>query len=735
MKCVLILTVFASMCTAVHAVGPEPADSLSVSKVVSLEGVMVTATRATRKMPVAFSEISASELIKRNDGQSLPSLIMQSPSVIMTSDAGNGVGYSSFRIRGTDANRINITVNGVPVNDSESQEVFWVNMPDFTSSVRNIQIQRGAGTSTNGAAAFGATVSLQTESPETKPYMEYSTSAGSFGTFKNTFKGGTGLINDHFVFDARYSNVRSDGYIDRAHANLQSYFAAGTYYSQNTMIKFQTFGSSEKTYQAWTGVPSSLLKSDRTYNPCGEYKENGVTKYYDNQTDNYWQQHYHLMASQVLNDAWNMNLTLHYTHGDGYYEEYKAGQKFSKYALTPFVDASGNTVKKSDLVRRKWLDNDFYGAIYSANYNGKDLHMTIGAGANNYDGDHYGRVMWVKNAIALPKPDYQYYLNTGKKFDYNGFVKATFQITPFLTAFGDLQYHGIHYTIKGTDDKAGDVDITKDWHFFNPKAGLSYSNNGHGAFASFSTAHREPNRNNFTEAGKDERPTYETLYDYEAGYSYHADNFNLGLTLYYMDYDNQLILTGKISEIGEALTSNIKDSYRAGIELVGGVRILPSLTWNGNLTLSKNKIRHFVESIEVYDADWNLIQNQENKLGTTDIAFSPKLIANSMFNFHIGSLSADFNSQYVARQYIDNTSCKDRSIDPYFISSVRVGYIFHPRFMKEVGFDVTVNNLFNEEYETNAWVYSAMVGGSRYKEDGYFTQAGTNAMARLTFTF
>lgn len=720
---------------------PELVDSLKTLKDISLDEVVITATKVAKGTPVAYSEISKDDLARRNDGQGIPYLLLQSPSVIMTSDAGTGIGYSGFRIRGTDANRINITVNGVPINDSESHTVFWVNMPDFASSVDNIQIQRGAGTSTNGAAAFGATVAMQTQKSELKPYGEYAVSAGSFGTVKNMVKGGTGLLNNHFVFDARYSNIQSDGYIDRASANMHAYFASAAYYGENTLIRFQTFGSSEKTYQAWTGVPSYLLDENRTYNPAGKYKEDGVTKFYDNQTDNYRQQNYHLTASQRLSNYWNMNLTLHYTHGEGYYEDYKADAKFESYKLAPsYINGKGDTITRSDIVRRKWLENDFYGAIYSANYRAELLQMSFGAAINQYDGDHFGRVMWAKSAENLPKPDYEYYRNTGNKLDYNTYAKANYQFHPYLNGYLDLQYRGIHYTIKGSDDKAGDrVNVNKYWNFFNPKVGINFQKSGHNAFVSFSVANREPNRDNFTEAGPGERPLHETLHDYEAGYGFGNSRFHVGANLYFMDYNNQLVLTGKISEIGEPLTSNIKDSYRMGIELTGGIQIVRWLDWSGNLTLSRNKIKNFTESIEVFnvlpDGNWEYQREDQYQLGTTHIAFSPDIIANSMFNFSWKQLSASFNSQFVGRQYIDNTSSKDRSINPYFVNSLRVGYVFKPTFMKEISIDLTINNLFNEQYETNAWVYSALVDGQRYKEDGYFTQAGIHAMGRVTFKF
>lgn len=732
MKSVFFVAAFLGMANMANA-GVDPADSLLVSKTVSLDEVVISATKVTKATPVAYSELSKQELARQNDGQGIPYLISLSPSVIMTSDAGNGVGYSSFRIRGTDASRINITLNGVPVNDSESQSVFWVNMPDMASSIESLQIQRGAGTSMNGGAAFGATVAMQTQNPDASPYLDYSVSAGSFGTVRNTVKGGTGLLKERFVFDARYSNVRTDGFISRAKANMSSYFLSGAYYAENTLIKFQTFGSSEKSYQAWNGVSSSLLKTDRTYNSCGEYTdENGETRFYDNQTDNYWQKHYHLMATQRLGNAWTMNLTLHYTDGEGYYEDYKAGAKYASYKLPAYVNPDGEEQKKTDLVRRKWLENDFYGAIYNANYRGKNLWLTFGAAANRYDGDHFGRVLWTKAANALPTPDYEYYFNTGKKTDYNTFVKLNYQLAPVLTGFLDVQYRGIDYTIKGSDDKAGDgVDVSKHWNFVNPKAGVNFRKGNHAAFVSFSVANREPSRDNFTEAGVNEHPVHETLYDYEVGYNYESPVFNAGVNLYYMDYNNQLILTGRISEIGEALTSNCKDSYRTGVELTAGVKLTPWLAWRGNATFSRNKIRNFTEYVDDYDTG----NQQSDYLGTTSIAFSPDVIANSLFDVSWKSFNASFNSQYVGRQYLDNTTSKDRSINDYFISSLRLGCVFKPRFVKELSVDLTVNNLFNEKYETNGWVYSFYSEGTRQKDDGYFTQAGTNVMARMSIRF
>ncbi|MDR2147273.1 MAG: TonB-dependent receptor [Tannerella sp.] len=728
--------IFIFVAALLSGVTAVTAEDIDTAKVINLNEVVVSGLQAKKETPVAFQNIDNEQLNENNTGQSLPYLFSLTPSVIVTSDGGNGVGYASFRVRGTDANRINITVDGVPLNDSESHGVFWVNMPDFASSVENVQIQRGAGTSTNGAAAFGATVTMETQRSQLKPYAEISSSAGSYRTFSNTFKGGTGLLYDRFIFDARYSNVQTDGYIDRAKVNMNSYYTSAAYYAGNTMLKFQALGSGEVSYQAWNGVSKDMLLTDRRYNSCGEYEEDGEIKFYDNQTDNYWQHHYHLLGSHRFTNSLNMNVTLHYTDGKGYYEDYKAGEEYAAYKLPDYVDSEGNTQEESDLVRRKWLRNDFYGGIFRLNYVKDRINATFGAAANNYVGDHFGRVMWVKTANLLPKPDYEYYRNRGEKLDYNAFVKASYGFARNFSAYIDLQFRGIDYTIKGSDDKAGDnLNVDKVYSFFNPKAGLSYGKNGHSAYASFAVAHREPNRDNFTENGPDAHPTYETLNDYEAGYNYAGKVFSAGVNLYYMDYDNQLILTGKISEIGEALTSNIKDSYRAGIELSAGLKPLSWLEWNVNLTLSRNKIKNYTEFVDTYDTDWNYINQMENYLGTTDISFSPDISGNNILTVKYKGFSATLASSYVSRQYLDNTSDRERSIDPYFVSNLRIGYTFKPQYVNELGIDFSIRNLFNEMYETNGWTYSYLLGSERLNDSGYFAQAGVNFMGRIVLKF
>jgi iron complex outermembrane receptor protein len=739
--------IFAALGGLIGFGSPAIAQEIDSIKVFQLNEVVVSAIQARKETPIAFRNLSATQLEANNTGQSMPYLFAGTPSLILTSDGGNGVGYATMRIRGTDAGRINFTVDGVPLNEGESQQVFWVNMPDFASSVDRVQIQRGVGTSTNGSAAFGATVSMQTQKPSLKPYAEVTSSAGSYGTFLTTVKGGTGLLWNHFVFDARYSNVQTDGYIDRARVAMDSYYASAAFYNRGTMLKFQTFGSGEVSYQAWNGVDASMLKTNRRYNSCGAYIENGITKFYDNQTDNYWQHHYHLLSTHRLNDRLAINLTLHYTDGKGYYEDYKARARYSAYKLPDYVDSDGSRISRTDLVRRKWLRNDFYGGIFRLHYQNERLQTIFGSSINNYAGDHFGRVIWVKTALSLPNPDYEYYRNRGEKLDYNAFVKSSLRLLESFNAYLDLQYRGIDYRINGSDDKAGDnVHINRQFSFFNPKAGLSYDRNGHNAYLSFAIAHREPNRKNFTENGPSAQPTHERLHNWEAGYSYSSPPlkgagrssisvFQAGINLYHMNYRDQLILNGRIAETGEPLTSNIKDSYRTGIELSAAVQIFPWLRWEGNTTLSRNKIRNFTEYVDTFDADWNGLPQTANELGTTDIAFSPNLIANSQFEFKLKNAFDSFSSAYVSRQYLDNTSELARSIDPYLVNNVRIGYTFFPSFIKELTVDASINNLFNEQYETNGWVWSYIVGGERQQDCGYFTQAGTHFMGRIIFKF
>ena len=742
-----LLTIF--LFTSVLFAEKIESDSLTVK---SLQEVEIVSIRANSKTPVAYSNMDKREIEEFNFGQDIPYLLTLTPSVVATSDAGTGIGYTGFRVRGTDANRINITVNGIPLNESESHGVFWVNMPDFASSLQDLQIQRGVGTSTNGAGAFGASVNMKTENGSLQPYGEFAGSYGSFNTSKVNLKLGSGIVRNHWLFDARLSSINSDGFIDRASVDLKSYFAQGAYFKENTLIKFVTFGGNEKTYHAWDGVPEDVLKSgNRTYNPSGYMgdDENGNPLYYKDQTDNYQQTHYQLSLLQHLTGNLNLNATLHYTKGLGYYEEYKTGRKFIEYGLKPFFAADNTKISKSDLVRQKHLDNDFYGGVFSLDYSKDKWDISFGGGGNYYDGDHFGKVLWVKN-YALDQnfaPGHEYYRSTGKKTDANLYLKANYQATNQLNLYGDVQYRFIDYKIKGENDtwdwineQMQDMDIHKKFNFFNPKAGFLYQLNKENSFyGSFAVAHREPNRNNYTDAGLNEIPKPERLLDYEAGYKLIRPAFSAGVNFYYMQYKDQLVLTGKVNEIGEPLTSNVPDSYRTGIELILGTKITSWLRWNGNLTLSENKIKKFTEYVDLYDENWEWIDQVENQLENTSIAFSPNVIIGSLFSFSYKNWDASVQSNFVGKQYLDNTGSDDRSIDSYFVNNLRFGYSFDCKTIKDIKLSLLINNIFDAKYETNGWVYSSYLMDSqslsRYDEKAYFPQAGTNILASLVLKF
>ncbi len=737
--------------TAIQFSFAQKQDSI---KSIRIQEVQVISNRATEKTPLSYSNIGREEIDKQNFGQDIPFLIALTPSVVATSDAGTGIGYTGFRIRGTDANRINITANGVPMNDAESQTVFWVNMPDFASSLQDLQVQRGVGTSTNGAGAFGASINMKTGNIPTRAYGELNGSYGSFNTSKVTLKLGTGIIGHHFAFDARLSGINSDGYIDRASADLKSYFFQGTYYNEKDILKFIVFGGKEKTYHAWDGVPQDLLKTDRTYNPCGYMGTDslGRSMFYDNQTDNYIQTNYQLAYLHIFRPELKLNATLHYTKGDGYYEEYKTGRTLKEYGLTPFiykdmVMGKDTLMKKSDLIRRKSLDNHFGGGIFSLDYNKGKWDASLGGGANYYYCDHSGQVMWVKNYAgdAYFRPEQEYYQNDGQKTDANIYARANYALSSKFSLFADLQYRYINYRIKGKNDKwdwnTSDMqalNIDENFNFFNPKFGLFYNlSHQNELFASFAIANREPNRKNYTDAEKGKMPVSERLFDYELGYKFKSAVFSAGLNLYYMKYKDQLILTGKVNDIGEPLSTNIPDSYRTGIELTAGIKPLPWMRWDGNLTLSKNKIKDYSEFVTIYDENYDPAGQQENYLGTTDIAYSPNVIANSLFTFSYKQWEAGFHSNYVGKQYLDNSSSDDRKIDAYFVNNLRLAYTFKLKGVKSVNAGLMVNNIFDAEYESNGYVYDASytASGERLNDLRYFPQAGTNVLVNLNISF
>jgi iron complex outermembrane receptor protein len=742
--------VFLCFTAAVWPLFPLSAQEITndSTKILHLQEVEITSVRAGDKTPMAYSNLNKPDIEANNFGQDIPFLLTLTPSVIATSDAGTGIGYTGFRVRGTDANRINVTANGIPLNDSESHGVFWVNMPDFASSLQDLQVQRGVGTSTNGAGAFGASINMKTENIPQKAYGELNTGYGSFNTAKATFKVGSGLLGDRFAFDARLSSITSDGFIDRAAVDLKSYFAQGSYFSGNTRIKFVSFGGNEKTYHAWDGVPpEELAQGHRTYNPSGYMGEDASHNplYYSDQTDNYRQTHYQLSLLQQLRPTLHLNLALHYTRGDGYYEEYKTDRKLEEYGLPSFVDNAGNPVTKSDLVRQKYLGNDFYGTVFSLDYKKGKLDASLGGGANDYDGDHFGQVKWIKNYASNPAfaPNHEYYRSTGKKTDANLYLKANYQLLNNLNLYGDLQYRFIDYRIQGQNDtwdwRNGEMqrlNVAEQFRFFNPKAGAFYQIDAHNAlYASFAVAHREPNRNNYTDAAFNETPKPEQLLDYELGYTLKNQRFSAGLNLYYMRYKDQLVLTGKVNDIGEPLTSNVPDSYRTGLELTAAATIAPWLDWRGHITLSENQIRHFTEYVE----DWETGAFEPEYLGKTPIAYAPNLTAGSLFTAHHKRLTISLQSNYVSKQYMDNSGSNDRKIDPYFVNNLRCAYAF-PLRRPSLELALSVHNLLNEQYESNGYVWYTWYEGSganrqRGNDLRYFPQAGAHVMVHLLARF
>ena len=716
--------------------------------VVFTEEVLIAATRAGSKTPVAFVNITGDKLRERNFGQDIPYLLALSPSFVATSDAGAGIGYTNFRIRGTDLNRINVTVNGIPLNDAESHGTWFVDQPDLAGSTSNVQIQRGVGTSTNGAASFGATINLQTLTLNAEPYAEYQSAAGSFNTFRNSVAAGTGLINGRFAIDARLSKVTSDGFIDRAFSDLKSFYLSAGYHSTNTVLKAIVFGGLETTYQAWNGVPSVRLNNDlegmKLYETHWLYSaletrqmlESNSRTYnlytYENQVDNYQQDHYQLHLSHRFNSRLNLNAALHYTVGLGYYEQYKASQKYQNYGMEKPV-INGVEISRTDLIRRKWLDNDFYGAIFSMNYKHHKTELSWGGGAHHYLGNHYGKIIWAANMGEYPI-NHEWYRNKGIKSDLNSYLKVHQALSDIVSLFGDLQFRHIHYEINGNDDDLAQLDQNHRYNFFNPKAGIFIqpSDNQH-AYFSFAQASREPNRDNFVDADDaGSLPRHETLNDFELGYQYQSVWFTGGVNLFYMDYDHQLVLTGKINDTGAPVMVNVDKSHRKGIELTWGMKLLPTVQWDANTTLSSSKINDFTEYVD----DWDNGGQQSFHLGRTDLSFSPKLTANSQIRWQPSrDAGISLVTNYVGKQYIDNTSSDDRSLDAWFANGLTADYTFRPDFVKEIRLRLQVNNLFNEEYESNAWVYSYLTGGERYKMDGYFPQAGRHFLVGVDIRF
>ncbi|MGE8343045.1 MAG: TonB-dependent receptor [Flavobacterium sp.] len=673
------------------------------TKVNQLDDVLVSAVRVTSKTPVSFSNMDKKEIKYRNLGQDIPVLMNYLPSVVTTSDAGNGVGYTGIRVRGSDATRVNVTINGIPYNDAESQGTFWVNMPDFASSVESLQLQRGVGTSTNGAGAFGASLNLLTDNYANKATGEISSSAGSFNTFKNTVKFSTGLMNDHFEIAGRLSTIKTDGYIDRGSADLKSYFLQGTYVGKTTLIKALVFGGTQKTYQSWNGIDGETLNENRKYNSAGVYTDEfGVTRYYDNETDNYNQDHYQLHWSESISDKWSTNFALHYTKGKGYFENYKEDADMADYSLNPV-----GAVTTTDLIRQKWLDNDFYGTTFSAKYVTEDLNVILGGGWNKYEGDHFGKVIWARYASQSELGDH-YYDDYSSKTDGNIFAKANYQFTEKLSFYGDLQYRNVKY--KANSAETGLVD--DNFNFFNPKAGLNYAFTQNSTlYFSYARANREPNRTDYE--GGNVKP--EKLNDYELGWRFNTEKFQLNSNVYYMAYKDQLILTGRLDDVGNPIRANTEKSYRLGFEFDATIALSEKFTLRPNFTLSSNKNVDLAVDGEYY--------------GTTKIAYSPEVIAGNVVVYKpLKGLYLSLLQKYVGEQYMNNIELPAAKLADYFVNDFNASYEIIPnKIFKSITVTALVNNIFDKKYVSNGYMYDVY--------PYYYPQAGTNFLIGLNLKF
>ncbi|WP_454804143.1 TonB-dependent receptor [Mucilaginibacter phyllosphaerae] len=719
------------------------------------EEVTVTATRAGKKSPTAFTNLSKKELEKTNFGQDLPYMLNQTPSVVVSSDAGTGIGYTGIRIRGSDGTRVNVTVNGIPLNDAESQGSFFVNLPDLTSSVNNIQIQRGVGTSTNGAGAFGGSINIQTATRRDTGYAEINTTAGSYNTLKNTISMGTGLLGGHFSVDGRLSRIVSDGYIDRASSNLRSFFVSGAYYDKNSTLRLNVFSGIERTYQAWNGIPDYVIgdntrKDNRTYNELGLMPDG---TFYKDQVDNYQQNHYQLLYDRKLSDKVSFSGALHYTKGFGYYEEFKGADSLKNYGLTPVV-IGGTTIATTDLARRRWLDNDFYGITYALKYQAQsNLNFTLGGAYNRYTGAHFGNIIYTAQSAGIP-PNYEYYRDDAKKNDFNIFGRAEYKLGN-TTLFADMQYRRIDYSFLGFDRNLNNVQQDAKLNFFNPKAGVTYEFDEHNnIYASFAVGNHEPNRDDYTNSTPASRPKPENLKDFEAGYRTSGDVFKGGINLFYMLYKNQLILTGALNDVGSATRINVDDSYRAGIEVDGRVKITNQLSWAANATISTNKIKNLSRTLASYDDDYNPLTPVTQFFKKTDIAYSPSLIMGSEIAYSpVKNGSIAFLSKYVSRQFLDNTGnvnpqgystspdvannpyAVNRLLKSYFVNDVRLKYDIHTKAIKTIGLGLLVNNVFSKKYEANGATYPEIDSGTLVNYNYYFPQATRNFLASVNLSF
>ncbi|MFM7079460.1 MAG: TonB-dependent receptor [Bacteroidota bacterium] len=684
--------------------------------------VVITASRADYKSAMVYTDIRAEEIEAINTGRDIPYLLESIPSITSTSDAGNGIGYTALRIRGSDATRINVTVDGIPINDPESHLLYWVNMPDLASSVDQIQVQRGAGTSSNGASSFGGGIHITTNRPPNDAYGAISLAGGSFNTLKSTFRAGTGLISGKWNFEARLSKITSDGYVDRASTDLKSFFVSGGFYGKKHSVRMNVFSGKEITYQSWYGIPEAALDTNRTWNYYT----------YDNQVDNYQQDHYQLFHSWQITDNISWNSALHFTYGRGYYEEFKEDEFLADYLLNEVVIGS-DTISQTDLIRRKWLDNDFYGITSNLSIKPNDkLNIQLGGAYNEYDGNHFGEVIWAQFA-SNGNIRYRFYDNNGFKTDFNGFSKVAWDISEKVSLYADLQVRRIQYKFTGYDEQLMTVPQNDELTFFNPKGGLTYRTGpGRFGYVSFSSATKEPSRDDYTESSVNSRPKPERLLDLESGYHHSWRNLVFQANYFMMLYKDQLVLTGQINDVGNYTRTNVPDSYREGIEIEFKYRPSDKINITGNATFSRHKIKEFREFIDDYD----LGGQQLTIYRETDIAFSPNFTAFSAINYMPHQhLSIRLTGRHTGKQYLDNTSNDKKSLDAFTVSDLML--LLDPQIKKIKGLSLSLHcfNLFDIKYESNGYTFGYIAGGGRVDENYYYPQAGRNFMVKADFTF
>lgn len=700
---------------------------------IDLDEVLVTAIRVDKKAPFTQNNITKAKIEQRNLGQDIPVLLNFLPNVVTTSDAGAGVGYTGIRVRGSDATRVNVTVNGIPLNDSESHSVYWVNMPDFASSTQSIQLQRGVGASTNGAGAFGASLSLSTNGIQDDAIAQVSLSAGSYNTFKANVQFSTGTIKSFgdfkSEFSGRVSKIESNGYIDRATSDLKSVYLSASFFNENTMIKAIAFGGHEITYQAWYGIDVETLKTNRKYNPAGEIENDKgeVIGFYDNQVDDYKQDHYQLHINHHFDNEWVANLAFHYTYGRGFYEQYKNNRDFEDYGYSPII-VDGELMNTTDLVQRKWLDNDFYGTTFSLLKNFNNMKFILGGAYSKYDGDHFGEVIWAQYGSEMINN--KFYDNTGVKKDFNVFAKAEYELNDNWNFFADLQYRNVDYKVDGIDEGPQDIKFEDQNNFFNPKFGVSYFLDQSNFYLSYAKANKEPKRADYL-ANNDVKP--ESLDDIELGWKFKNDSFLLNTNIYYMHYKDQLVLTGNLDDVGNPIADNIGKSYRLGIEIESAINILNKLQWQPNLALSINKnIDKFAE-----------FDGELQDFGNTTLSYSPGVVASSNIVFKpVKNLDISFLSKFVGDQYMSNIEHQNSKLESYFVNDINITYKIEPKnIFKTIIFSGLVNNIFNTKYVSNGYFYTyddtwsdpdkiTTITGA-----GYYPQAEINFLLGVTLMF